>query len=294
MNNKYCTRVRLLLPAFLFAVMLSVLISSCIAFAGTVTISKKKCNLYTNGGKEQIRLYVMKDGKKVSASWKSSNKKVATVSSKGLVKAKKSGTAKITASYGGQKFTCKVTVRKKSGTYKKCIETYNVFLKQPYVTYKSDGSHGQADNFCSVDLDKNGIPELLVCVVAPGGDRYHVLYRYTKGKMTTGQRLGICRDFIWYSSRKIMNYTEIESDRILSVYAKHNGVTLNSRAVAVYEYDGDESYYKSSADGKKVFYKKISALKFRNYVDHDLLKYKGGKKLTLYVNTPYNRSRYLK
>ena len=43
--------------------------------------------------------------------WSSSNKKVATVNSKGKVKGIGKGTAKITATVGGKKYTCKVTVK---------------------------------------------------------------------------------------------------------------------------------------------------------------------------------------
>lgn len=42
--------------------------------------------------------------------WSSSKKSVATVSSKGIVKAKKKGTAIITASVGKKKFNCKICV----------------------------------------------------------------------------------------------------------------------------------------------------------------------------------------
>lgn len=54
-----------------------------------------------------------KDEKKYEVEWKSTNKKVATVSSKGKVKAKKSGTCTITASIAGTdvETTCKVTVK---------------------------------------------------------------------------------------------------------------------------------------------------------------------------------------
>lgn len=44
--------------------------------------------------------------------WKSSNKKIATVSKKGVVTAKKAGTATITATCNGKKATCKVKVKK--------------------------------------------------------------------------------------------------------------------------------------------------------------------------------------
>lgn len=61
--------------------------------------------------------------------WSSSEKKVATVTQKGVVTAKKVGTAKIYAKVSGKKFTCKVTVKpamslnKKSVTLKKGAST---------------------------------------------------------------------------------------------------------------------------------------------------------------------------
>lgn len=42
--------------------------------------------------------------------WKSSNNKIASVSRKGVVKAKRKGTCKITATVLGKKYSCKVTV----------------------------------------------------------------------------------------------------------------------------------------------------------------------------------------
>ena len=53
-------------------------------------------------------------GTKGKVKWTSSKKSVATVSSKGRVKAKKKGSATITAKIGKKKYTCKVTVKKAS------------------------------------------------------------------------------------------------------------------------------------------------------------------------------------
>lgn len=60
--------------------------------------SKKSASLKISGTSQKI-------------TWTSSNKKVATVSSSGKIKAKKKGVTVITAKIGSQKFKCKVTVK---------------------------------------------------------------------------------------------------------------------------------------------------------------------------------------
>lgn len=57
-------------------------------------------------------------GTKKKVKWSSSNKKVASVNSKGKVKAKKAGKATITAKVGKKKYKCKITVKKKKSTKK--------------------------------------------------------------------------------------------------------------------------------------------------------------------------------
>lgn len=71
-------------------------------------LNKKKITLYVG---QTARLKVKGTKKKVK--WKSSKKKIASVSKKGKVKAKKKGTAKITAKVAGKKLVCKVKVKKK-------------------------------------------------------------------------------------------------------------------------------------------------------------------------------------
>lgn len=71
-----------------------------------VKLNKTKATVYVG---KSTQLKVTGTTKKVT--WKSSNKKVATVTSKGKVTAKKKGTATITATVSGKKYTCKVTVK---------------------------------------------------------------------------------------------------------------------------------------------------------------------------------------
>lgn len=58
----------------------------------------------------------LKNVKSKKVKWSSSKKKIATVSKKGKIVAKKKGTCKITAKYKKKKYVCKVTVKKKKIT----------------------------------------------------------------------------------------------------------------------------------------------------------------------------------
>ena len=80
-----------------------------------VKLNKTKSTM-TIGKKQTLKAMVTpKKASSRAVVWKSSNKKVATVTSKGVVKAKKAGTVTITATAkdgSGKKATCKITVKK--------------------------------------------------------------------------------------------------------------------------------------------------------------------------------------
>lgn len=92
-----------------FIMLLCCLLISVIAMpvsTSAAKLNKKKLSL--NVGKT----YTLKaSGIKGKIKWTSNKKKIASVSGKGLVTAKKKGTAVITAKYGKKKLTCKVTVK---------------------------------------------------------------------------------------------------------------------------------------------------------------------------------------
>ena len=91
------------------AVMVIMLVGFCSVMnvdAASVGLSKTSVSLEAG---ETVNLSVKGTGKKVS--WSSSNKKVATVSKKGKVKALKKGSANIYARVDGKKLTCKVKVK---------------------------------------------------------------------------------------------------------------------------------------------------------------------------------------
>lgn len=77
--------------------------------AASVKINKKKLTLNV---KENYTLKIKGTTKKVK--WSSSDKKIATISSKGKVTAKKKGNVTIKAKVGGKKYKCKIKVEKPS------------------------------------------------------------------------------------------------------------------------------------------------------------------------------------
>ncbi len=77
--------------------------------ASKIRLNKKKVTLLAGA---KVKLKLKKARKKVK--WSSSRKKVASVSQKGVVTAKKAGTAKITAKSAGKKYICRVTVKSAS------------------------------------------------------------------------------------------------------------------------------------------------------------------------------------
>ncbi|MCR5202118.1 MAG: carbohydrate-binding domain-containing protein [Lachnospiraceae bacterium] len=90
------------------------MVASLAAVPGTAE-AKKKIKL--NKSKVTIKVgkkvtLKLKNAKKKKVKWKSKNKKIATVTKKGVVKGKKKGKTTIIATYKGKKYKCKVTVKK--------------------------------------------------------------------------------------------------------------------------------------------------------------------------------------
>lgn len=79
-----------------------------------IKLNKTNITLYV-GNTSKLKV----NGTKAKAAFKSTNKKVVSVSKKGILKAKKVGSAKIIAKVSGKKLTCKVKVApmNKSGLY---------------------------------------------------------------------------------------------------------------------------------------------------------------------------------
>ena len=98
--------------------------------SGTHAASLNKTSLTLIAGRSEALQVLWGTG---DVKWSSSKKAVASVSSKGVVKAKKAGRCTVTAEVGGQKLKCRVTVQKK--VYAKSVK-----LNRTKARLLTDGS----------------------------------------------------------------------------------------------------------------------------------------------------------
>ena len=79
--------------------------------AAKTKLNKTKATVYVG---KTVKLKLKNKHTKKKVKWKSTNKKVASVSKKGKVKGKKPGKATVIAKVGNKKYKCKITVKKKA------------------------------------------------------------------------------------------------------------------------------------------------------------------------------------
>lgn len=89
------------------------------AYAASIRLNKTAATV-VNGKTVQLKV----KGTTAKAKWSSSKTSVATVTSKGLVKTKKPGTATITAKVGKKILKCKVTVKRNIYDSKQVLKQY--------------------------------------------------------------------------------------------------------------------------------------------------------------------------
>ena len=127
--------------------MLSLLTITTLVLPRTMNVEAASIKLNaTSLTLKNVRSYTLKvkiTSKKVT--WTSSNKKVATVSSKGVVKAVKNGTCYIYAKVSGKKLKCKVTV--KTPDQKKIKDSDYVRVKDYIPSLYVDLRYATTNNF---------------------------------------------------------------------------------------------------------------------------------------------------
>jgi len=109
---------------------------TCQVTVETPKLSKTSVSMYV-GGKYNLKV----TGTKQRVTWSSNNKSVATVSSKGVVVAKKAGTARVTAKVGGKNYVCNVSVKKKSNNQMISESKLITYAGLGWLTLDEDSLH---------------------------------------------------------------------------------------------------------------------------------------------------------
>jgi uncharacterized protein YjdB len=109
MKTNYNYKKRFISVIIVLALLAMLIPMNVTEASSQLELNKTKAKICVN---QVVKLKVTNSSSKVT--WKSSNKKIATVSKSGKVTGKKVGTCTITAKVGKKSVKCKVTVRKHS------------------------------------------------------------------------------------------------------------------------------------------------------------------------------------
>lgn len=115
-------------------------------------LNKSKASLYVG---ETLALNL--SGAKGKVIWKSNKKSVATVSKDGVVTAKKKGSATITATNAGKKYSCKIKVAKLPKNYATINGKKVKVGKSTTLTYKIQSSKGICNIRIHMTYDKKAL-----------------------------------------------------------------------------------------------------------------------------------------
>lgn len=257
--------------------------------AATVKISKTKISLAV-GQKKQLKI----KNNKGKVKWKSKNKKIATVSAGGVVKAKKVGKTKVIAKVSNKKLYCTINVKKQiKPDYSRVLNQYRKAIKNNYY---SDVFNGLSDDFDVIgkylndellsssryydefhiyytlkDLNGDGIKELLVNAAE---DKEHIsnyiydVFTFKKGKPV---RL-FEKDFVFGYRMELRinskNVFCIDSSGGASVHGKYyyklKEDSTKTKLLTKLEYDYGDYYMVNSRGNKtKITENKYNSIKNR-------------------------------
>lgn len=123
----------------------------------SLKLNKSQISMYIT---ESTKIKATANGKSKKVAWKSSNAKIVSVKN-GVITAKKSGTATITASCNGVKKTCRVTVR--GDWYQKVLRSSASYkIKGAFDEKTYTISRKSFNEYSLFDINKDGLKELML------------------------------------------------------------------------------------------------------------------------------------
>lgn len=230
----------------------------------------------------ELTLKAVVTGSKEKVTWKSSNTKIAKVSSKGVVTAKKAGTVTITAKTRKSTAKCEIIVENVAVNKKKQDK-----IKLDYFNYLAE-EEGFELKYAIKDVDGDGIPEL---ITVGGNGNVTTIYRYDASfNSAYGNHTVImaCGDKVYIKKQKYaIEYSagnkgasyyilDLKTGNILREYSINDGVTYRQ------VYGGDKE--------------KMGADKWQEELNKYLAGttcYTSNSKIKFYSNNAVNRKRIL-
>lgn len=208
-------------------------------------------------------------GTKKAVKWTSSKKSVAKVTKKGVVTAKKAGTATIKAKVGKKTYQCTVTVLSKKAAQKKANALYKKQLAKKSVTLNGTKYTTSELYFALVDWNKDGVKDLLLT---------------KKGAYSIGTSDYDCCVYI-YSFGKIKGYVTTMNNLGKNVYRISKTTELaNTSTEATYRMA--ETYYKWDLNGVRYKYATVSLVMSNVYPE-------GYDSADVYVDNSYSNPIYI-
>lgn len=196
-----------------FILILSTIIVSNVEVQAKVKLNKTKVTLKVG---KTYTLKLKNNKKKIK--WSTSNKKVATVSSKGKIKAKKKGKATITAKVGKKKYKCKVTVKALTQDEKEDAEIRKMANSSTPVY--SEKLSNMVFNELNAFRKQNGLNELKTNNAFKNSAKYMALWDAKNGKYAwhgSGIALGMA-----FENYKLYTY-DIIAKRCIYMFTTSSG-----------------------------------------------------------------------
>lgn len=269
----------------------------------SIQLSRSQSTIYKG---KYITLKATVTGASKKVTWKSSNSRVASVSSTGKVTAKSAGKAVISATANGKTAKCTVTVKNVSSSSKKAqhkkyvsyikafhTKNFNAYMEWVYEGLIQPGDSDPVTYFAFMDIDGDGTDECMVrfcfsggsMTTAPGGARSE-LYTIRSGKVKKVVEQGAYGSGSYpqigvYRGSRLVEFETSGHMRIWNEFFAYQNGTLSSRATYSCMY---------GVDGYFVENKTATKAKYNSYLN----KIKKGKSAyPMYRYTTANLNKFL-